>query len=110
MNPKNNIANIERDINRKFIASIKKAIEQAEQTREKEISLLNSEAQRPIYRVNDIAGESVGKAYLNAPESLFKACQWTKAEACSYGKLFQGIKALKRLILRTENLIEGKVN
>lgn len=103
-NQKSNIADLSKGTRAKLLASVKKQIAGIQGTLQAEITKLNSEATRPIHRVNDLAGENVGSEYLEAPENVQDA---DTAWAIQLGHLLQDLKQVERRILRTEKMAKG---
>ncbi len=103
-NAKSNIADLSKGTRAKLLASVKKQIAGIQGTLQEEIGKLNANASRPIHRVNDLAGESVGSEYLEAPENVDGE---DRAWAIQLGHLLQDLKQVERRILRTERMAKG---
>lgn len=93
-----NKADIRNNTRAKLIASLKSKLTALTGELTREIESLNSEANRPIHLVNDLAGKSMGKAYLDAPEHSGHENEWP----IQLGRLLQDAKQLERRILRAE--------
>lgn len=98
---KQNIADVSKGTRAKLLSSLKSQLSVMTGELSREIRKLNSDSARPIHKVNDIAGQDVGSAYLQCAENIADS---DVAWAVQLGHLVQDVKQLERRVLRVERM------